>query len=88
MCSEKGQNSFPEQICLAQEKEFFMKTGVLAVLTCSQCGGHCPEIHRVPNAIPGREIRITDDFGSSVEMSEANLASLIRLAKEGHFDQK
>jgi len=72
---------------MTQEKEFFVRIGVLGVLSCDGCD-KCPEIHRVRDAAPGREIRITDDFGSSVEMSEQNLASFVRLAKAGHFDQK
>jgi hypothetical protein len=63
----------------------FFVSKILAVLRCngSQC---CPTVLHDAKAVPGREIIITDDFGSSVQMSLDNLAELVRQAKAGHLN--
>lgn len=62
-----------------------MSKQILAVLRCTGCE-KCPTVLHDVKAVPGQEIVITDDFGSSVRMSLDNLAEFVRQAKAGHLD--
>lgn len=54
---------------------------------CGSCTCGCPQLFADPGAAPERRIRITDDFGQQVQMSEDQFRDLVEQAKSGTLDQ-
>ncbi|MEV8062267.1 hypothetical protein AB0P37_39105 [Streptomyces antimycoticus] len=54
---------------------------------CGNCNCGCPQLFVDPGAEPERRIRITDDFGQQVQMSEEQFRDLVEQAKSGALDQ-
>lgn len=54
------------------------------------CGAKecCPEIKTDGSAPPEKRIVITDDFGDAARMSKEQFAVLVKMAKEGDFDDE
>jgi hypothetical protein len=52
---------------------------------CADCD-QCPVISRDDSASPEKEIVLTDDFGSEVRMSRAQLSVFVEKAKAGDFE--
>ena len=56
------------------------------VTMCAPCCDKCPELFIDDNADASRRVRITDDFNQEICMSVAQLAEVVRIAREGGFD--
>jgi hypothetical protein len=62
-------------------------TGLQHVATfCGQCSCGCPELYLDPAADEDRRVVITDDFGSAIRMSVAQLAVIVDDARAGVLD--
>jgi hypothetical protein len=67
---------------MSQEQE-----GLVHVLTlCGQCSCGCPELFVDPHAGDDQRVVITDDFGGSIRLSQAQLRDIIGLARGGALD--
>lgn len=53
---------------------------------CGQCNCGCPELFVDESAAEERRVVITDDFGSSIHMSLAQLHVLVSDVKDGALD--
>lgn len=53
---------------------------------CGQCNCGCPELFIDESADEERRVVITDDFGSSIQMSLAQLHVLVSDVKDGALD--
>lgn len=53
---------------------------------CGQCNCGCPELFIDESADEERRVVITDDFGSSIRMSLAQLHVLVSDVKDGVLD--
>ncbi|MFD3307276.1 hypothetical protein [Streptomyces sp. NPDC058694] len=54
---------------------------------CGECDCGCPQLFVDPDAPEDKRVRITDDFGQQVQMSEGQFADLVAQAKAGALDQ-
>jgi hypothetical protein len=54
---------------------------------CGDCDCGCPQLFVDPDAPEGKRVRITDDFGQQVQMSEEQFADLLAQAKSGALDR-
>ncbi|GGY54166.1 hypothetical protein GCM10010363_39110 [Streptomyces omiyaensis] len=54
---------------------------------CGKCDCGCPQLFVDADAPEDRRVRITDDFGQRVQMSEDQFADLVAQAKAGAFDR-
>ncbi|MEU4892708.1 hypothetical protein AB0B12_09995 [Streptomyces sp. NPDC044780] len=54
---------------------------------CGNCDCGCPQLFVDTGAEPERRVRITDDFGQRVQMSEEQFRDLVAQAKSGALDQ-
>ena len=54
---------------------------------CGNCDCGCPQLFVDSDAPQERRIRITDDFGQHVQMSEEQFRDLVEQAKSGALDQ-
>lgn len=54
---------------------------------CGKCSCGCPELFVDPGAPAERRIRITDDFGQQIQMSEDQFQDLLAQAKSGALDR-
>lgn len=54
---------------------------------CGNCNCGCPQLFLDPDASDGKRVRITDDFGQQVQMSEEQFADLVAQAKAGALDR-
>ncbi|MFD4529271.1 hypothetical protein ACFWP7_36240 [Streptomyces sp. NPDC058470] len=59
----------------------------MAAATCGDCDCGCPRLFVDPDAPEDKRVRITDDFGQQVQMSEEQFADLIAQAKSGAPDR-
>ncbi|MFD7448297.1 hypothetical protein [Kitasatospora sp. NPDC059827] len=53
---------------------------------CGNCNCGCPQVFLDREAPADRRVRITDDFGQQIRMSEDQFRDLVRQAKEGLLD--
>ncbi|MDH6115327.1 hypothetical protein P3T36_007163 [Kitasatospora sp. MAP12-15] len=53
---------------------------------CGNCNCGCPQLFLDPAAPEDRRVRITDDFGQQVQMSEEQFRDLVAQAKNGTLD--
>ncbi|MFJ2865773.1 MULTISPECIES: hypothetical protein [unclassified Kitasatospora] len=53
---------------------------------CGNCNCGCPQLFLDPAAPEDRRVRITDDFGQQVQMSEEQFRDLVAQAKSGTLD--
>ncbi|MFE5587750.1 hypothetical protein [Kitasatospora sp. NPDC056531] len=53
---------------------------------CGNCNCGCPQLFLDPAAPEGKRVRITDDFGQQVQMSEEQFRDLVAQAKSGALD--
>ncbi|MCC9306133.1 hypothetical protein LN042_03255 [Kitasatospora sp. RB6PN24] len=53
---------------------------------CGNCNCGCPQLFLDPAAPEERRVRITDDFGQQVQMSEEQFRDLVAQAKSGALD--
>ncbi len=57
------------------------------VLTlCGSCSCGCPELYLDESAPETQRVVITDDFGSAIRLSPAQLRDIVGLAREGALD--
>ncbi|GAA4914834.1 hypothetical protein EV188_111119 [Actinomycetospora succinea] len=69
------------------DHEALPTSGLQHVTTfCGQCSCGCPELYLDPAADEERRVVITDDFGSSIRMSLAQLAVIVDDARDGVLD--
>ena len=54
---------------------------------CGQCNCGCPELHLDDTAAPEKRVVITDDFGQRIQMSVAQLRTVVTRAKSGALDE-
>ncbi|MCZ4507707.1 hypothetical protein O3Q52_05675 [Streptomyces sp. ActVer] len=54
---------------------------------CGECDCGCPQLFLEPGAPEDKRVRITDDFGQQVQMSEEQFADLVAQAKAGALDR-
>lgn len=54
---------------------------------CGNCNCGCPELFVDPGAAPEKRVRITDDFGQQIQMSEDQFLDLVSQAKAGTLDR-
>ncbi|MFJ9823050.1 hypothetical protein ACIRSU_01590 [Streptomyces sp. NPDC101160] len=54
---------------------------------CGNCDCGCPQLFVDADAPDDRRVRITDDFGQQVQMSEEQFADLVAQAKAGALDR-
>ncbi|MFF0430990.1 hypothetical protein ACFYU9_02010 [Streptomyces sp. NPDC004327] len=54
---------------------------------CGNCDCGCPQLFVDADAPAERRVRITDDFGQRVQMSEEQFADLVAQAKAGALDR-
>ncbi|MBB4980461.1 hypothetical protein [Streptomyces nymphaeiformis] len=54
---------------------------------CGKCDCGCPQLFVDVDAPEDRRVRITDDFGQHVQMSEEQFADLVAQAKAGALDR-
>ncbi|SOE79714.1 hypothetical protein SAMN05446589_8762 [Streptomyces sp. OV198] len=54
---------------------------------CVDCNCGCPQLFLDPDALEDKRVRITDDFGQQVQMSEEQFADLVAQAKAGALDR-
>ncbi|WP_405621159.1 hypothetical protein [Streptomyces sp. NBC_00076] len=54
---------------------------------CGDCDCGCPQLFVDPEAPVEKRVRITDDFGQQVQMSEEQFADLVAQAKAGALDR-
>ena len=54
---------------------------------CGQCNCGCPELHLDDTAAPEKRVVITDDFGQRIQMSVAQLRTVVTRAKSGDLDE-
>ncbi|WP_326553918.1 hypothetical protein [Micromonospora sp. NBC_01813] len=58
------------------------------VLTlCGNCSCGCPELYIDPSAPIEQRIVISDDFGSTIRLSPAQLGDIVELARAGSLDE-
>ncbi|MCU7827065.1 hypothetical protein [Kitasatospora sp. DSM 101779] len=63
-------------------------TGPEPVATfCGNCNCGCPQLFLDPDAPEDRRVRITDDFGQRIQMSEDQFRDLVAQAKAGVLDR-
>jgi hypothetical protein len=63
------------------------ENNLVHVLTlCGNCNCGCPELYMDPAAPDTHRVVITDDFGSAIRMSPAQLRDIITLARDGALD--
>ncbi|MFF9647025.1 hypothetical protein [Kitasatospora aureofaciens] len=60
-------------------------TGPIATF-CGNCNCGCPQLFVDPAAPAEKRVRITDDFGQQVQMSEEQFRDLVAQAKSGALD--
>lgn len=53
---------------------------------CGSCSCGCPELYLDPAAAEEQRVVITDDFGSAIRLSRAQLRDIIGLARDGSLD--
>ncbi|MFJ2189976.1 hypothetical protein ACIOJE_18885 [Kitasatospora sp. NPDC087861] len=53
---------------------------------CGNCNCGCPQLFVDPAAPAEKRVRITDDFGQQVQMSEEQFRDLVAQAKSGALD--
>ncbi|MFB7666951.1 hypothetical protein ACFC1R_23885 [Kitasatospora sp. NPDC056138] len=62
-------------------------TGTDPIATfCGNCNCGCPQLFVDPAAPAEKRVRITDDFGQQVQMSEEQFRDLVAQAKSGALD--
>ncbi|MFB6891522.1 hypothetical protein ACFCX4_19700 [Kitasatospora sp. NPDC056327] len=54
---------------------------------CGDCDCGCPRLFVDPGAGSDRRVRITDDFGQRIQMSEEQFRDLVAQAKSGLLDR-
>ncbi|MEU6687269.1 hypothetical protein [Streptomyces sp. NPDC046832] len=54
---------------------------------CGNCNCGCPQLFLDSDAPEDKRVRITDDFGQQVQMSEEQFADLVAQAKAGALDR-
>ncbi|MFM9371709.1 hypothetical protein [Streptomyces sp. Da 82-17] len=54
---------------------------------CGKCDCGCPQLFVDAEAPADKRVRITDDFGQQVQMSEDQFADLVAQAKAGELDR-
>ncbi|MCZ0999741.1 hypothetical protein ACIQWL_31355 [Streptomyces mirabilis] len=54
---------------------------------CGDCNCGCPQLFLDPDAPEDKRVRISDDFGQRVQMSEVQFADLVAQAKAGALDR-
>ncbi|MDI3386282.1 hypothetical protein QIS99_08640 [Streptomyces sp. B-S-A8] len=54
---------------------------------CGKCDCGCPQLFVDADAPADKRVRITDDFGQQVQMSEDQFADLVAQAKDGALDR-
>ncbi|MFD4370880.1 hypothetical protein [Streptomyces sp. NPDC058486] len=54
---------------------------------CGKCDCGCPQLFVDADAPEDKRVRLTDDFGQQVQMSEDQFADLVAQAKAGAFDR-
>ncbi|WP_060886556.1 hypothetical protein [Streptomyces caniscabiei] len=54
---------------------------------CGNCDCGCPQLFIDADAPEDKRVRITDDFGQQVQMSEEQFADLVAQAKAGALDR-
>ncbi|MFF4731282.1 hypothetical protein ACFY3M_39460 [Streptomyces mirabilis] len=54
---------------------------------CGDCNCGCPQLFLDPDAPEDKRVRIADDFGQQVHMSEEQFADLVAQAKAGALDR-
>ena len=54
---------------------------------CGQCNCGCPELYLDDTAAPEQRVVITDDFGQRIQMSVAQLRTVVTRAKSGDLDE-
>ncbi|WP_327693502.1 hypothetical protein [Streptomyces sp. NBC_00459] len=54
---------------------------------CGDCDCGCPQLFVDPHAPADKRVRITDDFGQHVQMSEEQFADLVAQARSGALDR-
>ncbi|MFJ6213231.1 hypothetical protein ACIQGZ_07865 [Streptomyces sp. NPDC092296] len=63
-------------------------TGAEPIATfCGNCNCGCPQLFVDPGGPEERRVRITDDFGQQVQMSEEQFRDLVAQAKSGALDR-
>ena len=54
---------------------------------CGQCNCGCPELYLDDTAAPEQRVVITDDFGQRIQMSVAQLRTVVKHMKSGALDE-
>ncbi|MEV7242871.1 hypothetical protein AB0N92_16705 [Streptomyces sp. NPDC093248] len=54
---------------------------------CGNCNCGCPQLFLDPDASEDKRVRITDDFGQQVQMSQEQFTDLVAQAKAGALDR-
>ncbi|AUY53569.1 hypothetical protein [Streptomyces sp. CB01881] len=54
---------------------------------CGDCNCGCPHLFIDPHSPADRRVRITDDFGQQIQMSEDQFQDLVAQAKAGRLDR-
>jgi hypothetical protein len=53
---------------------------------CGNCDCGCPQLFHDPDAPVDKRVRITDDFGQRIQMSEDQFQDLLAQARAGALD--
>jgi len=63
-------------------------TGLVQVMRfCCHCHCGCVELFLEPEAPDEQRVVITDDFGQRIQMSEAQLRTIVERVKSGALDE-
>jgi hypothetical protein len=54
---------------------------------CGNCDCGCPQLYVDEGAPDEKRVRITDDFGQQIQMSEDQFRDLVEQAKSGILDE-